>query len=248
MNRDRFISFTSGSLIRIFHANNVPDPSPFQAQQCEAMLAELDSRLKKRSLPALDRENPDFSTFGYESPSFESKQSPQAPGCESSVFSAFGHENSPPCRETSSPESGLGAFNLAIIACVALALIFAFTGPPAQQSALNKAAVGALLGGAGIVALFIAKFIFQALARLAASVDNATSRARSKLKDLTYPISNNSHDDKFYEAALDELNSGKVEQATYAKAVVLSNGNPERLNAAYIKLRVAGLRSKTAKE
>jgi hypothetical protein len=51
----------------------------------------------------------------------------------------------------------------------------------------------------------------------------------------------NDKEDSCYEQALNEYETNKTDRATYAKAIVESNGDQEKTRATYIKLRVEKL-------
>lgn len=98
-------------------------------------------------------------------------------------------------------------------------------------------------GGAAVVVIYIAYLVVRSFISTAKKGLDATTHAARKLKDRSYGIPDSGKKfDELYSVAFEELKSGNVDNATWAKAFAHCNGDEDKTRAHYIKYRVQRLK------
>ena len=88
-----------------------------------------------------------------------------------------------------------------------------------------------------LVAVFLfLRFIWRKLFK------KATLKKAKQLEVKTKEKIGNMEEEKLYELAMDELDSGNVRRGAWAKAVAKSNGNDNQARSKYLELRVESLK------
>jgi hypothetical protein len=109
----------------------------------------------------------------------------------------------------------------------------------------DKAIGGAVLGGSVVIFIIFIGFAWRlsrkaktALGNTARASVNAVASMGTNAKLSNVHVESTGYDD-FYETALNELDRGELDKATWARALVASDGDESRARAYYIKMRVA---------
>jgi hypothetical protein len=105
--------------------------------------------------------------------------------------------------------------------------------------------VGSILAGAGMH--FVAHFVGLVISRRkelasgAITAAHAVADSASSQLDRITPFSPDRYDDHSYATAMEEIESGELRKATWAKSLAVTDGNVEKAQAKYIVLRVKEL-------
>jgi len=107
----------------------------------------------------------------------------------------------------------------------------------------REAGVNALIGmGVAFQMMILAavflvlRFIWRSIFKKTSSKETQQPEAKTKKKI------GNLEEEKLYELAMDELDSGNVRRGIWAKAVAQSNGNDNQAGSKYLELRVGSLK------
>lgn len=124
------------------------------------------------------------------------------------------------------------------------------TPPDSFEDRLIEKGVGGLvLGGAFGLSAAVIYVIRRRLSRAGDALRESvplsvnSDATTSKDSNLLPKYAESRTHDRYYAQALNELDSDYVEKSTWARALVLSEGEPNKARSAYIRLRVAALAS-----